>query len=62
MVGDPLARFAERDAGREDPGSFALDEIAGYLVAVLGLAVHERPVLVLGAALVLFRFFDVLKP
>jgi phosphatidylglycerophosphatase A len=62
VVGVPLARFAEKEAGRDDPGSFVLDEIAGYVVALLGISVHERPVLMLGAAFVLFRCFDVLKP
>ena len=33
----PLVRMAERVEGRADPGSFVLDEVAGYLVTVLWL-------------------------
>jgi len=59
VVGVPLARAAEKQAGREDPGWFVLDEVAGYLVAVLGLPL-TGPVL-LGAFLS-FRIFDIWKP
>ncbi|MHC4549144.1 MAG: phosphatidylglycerophosphatase A family protein [Planctomycetota bacterium] len=58
----PLARAAEAATGRRDPGSFVLDEVAGYLVAVLGLPLRERPWLVLVGAFVCFRLFDIAKP
>lgn len=61
-VGVPLARLAERVAGRADPGSFVLDEVAGYLVALLWLpAGHDRR-LVLVLAFLAFRLFDISKP
>jgi phosphatidylglycerophosphatase A len=61
-VGVPLARLAERVAGRADPGSFVLDEVAGYLVALLWLpAGHDRGLILLLAFLA-FRLFDIAKP
>jgi phosphatidylglycerophosphatase A len=55
----PLARAAEQEGGREDPGWFVLDEVAGYLVAVLWLPL-SWPVLAL--AFLAFRLFDIWKP
>jgi phosphatidylglycerophosphatase A len=43
-----------------DPGWVVIDEIAGQLVALLGLA--HPSVLGLCAAFVLFRLFDIVKP
>ena len=54
----PLARLAEKSHGN-DPGSFVLDEVAGYLLAVSFL---PRSWLALGAAFVAFRVFDITKP
>jgi phosphatidylglycerophosphatase A len=59
VAGVPLARAAEKEAGRKDPGWFVLDEVAGYLVAVLGLPLRG-PVLL--GAFVAFRVFDIWKP
>lgn len=59
VAGVPLARAAEKEAGREDPGWFVLDEVAGYLIAVLGLPL-TWPVLL--GAFVSFRVFDIWKP
>ncbi|MHC4135339.1 MAG: phosphatidylglycerophosphatase A family protein [Planctomycetota bacterium] len=59
VVGVPLARAAEKEAGQQDPGWFVLDEVAGYLVAVLGLPL-TWPVLL--GAFVSFRVFDIWKP
>lgn len=61
LLGVPLAAAAERQLGR-DPSSFVLDEVAGYLVALLGLPVAERPWLLLSAGFLLFRVFDIAKP
>jgi len=62
LAGVPLARAAEQEAGREDPGWFVVDEVAGYLVAVLGQPLTARTLPVLLAGFVLFRLFDTLKP
>ena len=59
VVGVPLARAAEKEAGRQDPGWFVLDEVAGYLVAVLGLPLTWPYLL---GAFVAFRVFDIWKP
>lgn len=56
-----LGLWAIRAAGIEgDPGWVVIDEIAGQFVALLGLA--HPSVLGLGAAFVLFRLFDIVKP
>jgi phosphatidylglycerophosphatase A len=59
VVGVPLARAAEKEAARQDPGWFVLDEVAGYLVAVLG---HPLTWPYLLGAFVAFRVFDIWKP
>jgi phosphatidylglycerophosphatase A len=59
LAGVPLARAAEERAGQKDPGWFVLDEVAGYLVAVLG---HPLTWPYLLGAFVAFRVFDIWKP
>ena len=61
FTGIALGNEAEK-RGRKDPGEFVWDEVAGYLVTLIGHDLHARPVLVLGAAFVAFRAFDILKP
>ena len=61
-VGVPLADAAEKESGQKDPGWFVVDEVAGYLVAVFGLPLHEDPLLWLGLSFLVFRVFDVWKP
>jgi phosphatidylglycerophosphatase A len=55
----PLANAAEKEAGARDPRWFVLDEVAGYLIAVLG---HPLTWPHLLGAFVAFRFFDIFKP
>ena len=62
LAGVPLASAAEASTGKKDPQSFVLDEVAGYLVAILGLPIAARPWLLLTAGFVLFRLFDIFKP
>jgi phosphatidylglycerophosphatase A len=62
MLGVPLARAAEREAAREDPGWFVLDEVAGFLLAVAFTPLAARTPFVLLAAFVAFRVFDIAKP
>ena len=58
----PLARAAERLAG-DDPGWFVLDEVAGYLVVLIGLPLLGGELwITLAAAFVAFRIFDISKP
>lgn len=60
LAGAPVGDWAERRYGRKDPGEYVLDEVVGYLVAVLW------PVFPgwthLGLAFVYFRLTDILKP
>ena len=49
--------WAERYFNKKDPRPFVLDEIAGFLLACLFIKPMLTPV-----ALVLFRFFDGVKP
>jgi phosphatidylglycerophosphatase A len=59
LIGIPAASIVERESGKEDPGHVVIDEVAGQLTALI-----FTPVGVLHAvlAVVLFRFFDILKP
>ncbi|MGH7163855.1 MAG: phosphatidylglycerophosphatase A family protein [Planctomycetota bacterium] len=59
VVAIPLASAAERAAGRADPPSFVLDEVAGYLLAVAFLP--PTPLVFAGSFLA-FRLFDIGKP
>lgn len=56
----PLGEWAEKHAGRKDPGIFVLDEVIGYLITVAWLA-GPSP-LALAVAFFVFRFFDIVKP
>jgi len=62
LAGLPLARAAEGEAGRRDPGWFVLDEVAGYLVAVLWLPLAAHPLFLLALGFCLFRLLDIWKP
>jgi len=59
LVGIPAATQAARAAGREDPGFVVIDEVAGQLIALIGVPVTWKS-LVLG--FILFRAFDIVKP
>ena len=60
-----LGRFAQRAFGQSDPKQCSLDEWAGQALALcllpFGTTWHEWLITV-GAALVAFRVFDILKP
>ena len=66
VIGYSLAGWAERHAGRKDPGWFVVDEVVGYLVTVAWFGAgmsHGGPTwLTLILAFLLFRFFDIAKP
>ena len=59
LIGIPAATRVAREAGREDPGFVVIDEVAGQWIALLLLKPSWQGA-VLG--LLLFRFFDILKP
>src|SRR5258706_1346247 len=63
----PLAIWSSGDAERDlgtDAHPIVVDEVVGMLVSVWGIARLNAPspALLLGAAFVLFRFFDIVKP
>jgi phosphatidylglycerophosphatase A len=59
LIGVPAATIVARESSRKDPGHVVIDEVAGQLFALVALPVTPA-FAVLG--LVLFRFFDILKP
>jgi len=59
-VSQPLGGWAERYAGRKDPGIFVIDEVIGYLITALWF--RGPSLLALTVAFFVFRFFDILKP
>jgi phosphatidylglycerophosphatase A len=54
-----IAHSAEKQLNLKDPGCIVIDEIAGIIVALLGLPFNFVSVI---AGFALFRFFDILKP
>jgi len=61
ITGVPLAAAAERKEGK-DPPSFVWDEVAGYLVTLLGLPMDREPWLCLLGGFFVFRILDIVKP
>lgn len=59
FIGIPAATIVARESGREDPGHIVVDEVAGQLIALIGVAA-DWPHAIL--SLLLFRLFDILKP
>lgn len=58
-IGIPAATRVAREAGRGDPGFVVIDEVAGQWLALLFVPPLWTNALV---AVLLFRFFDILKP
>ncbi len=59
LVGILAATIVARESGREDPQIVVVDEIAGQLISLIGVAASWKAFL---AGLILFRIFDILKP
>ena len=59
LIGIPAASVVERESGKTDPGHVVIDEVAGQLTALLFMPLDIGHTVL---ALVLFRFFDILKP
>ncbi len=59
FIGIPIAGRAETVLGRTDHPSIVIDEIAGFLIAMVLVPATWYSVI---AAFVLFRFFDIVKP
>lgn len=48
-----------RQSGRKDPGFVVIDEVAGQLIALIGIPLDWKYLL---AGFILFRGFDIIKP
>jgi phosphatidylglycerophosphatase A len=59
LIGTPAAFFFEKEFGRKDPRPCVIDEVAGQMIALIGVP-HSLGLFAL--SFLLFRFFDVLKP
>lgn len=54
-----IAQEAEKMLGEKDPGCIVIDEIAGLMVALIGVPFNIISVL---TGFLIFRVFDILKP
>jgi phosphatidylglycerophosphatase A len=59
LLGIHPSSVVERESGREDPGFVVIDEVAGQMIAMIGLPVDWKYLL---ASFILFRSFDITKP
>jgi phosphatidylglycerophosphatase A len=59
LIGIPAATIVANESGREDPGHVVIDEVAGQLIALIAIPADWRHA---ALSLLLFRFFDILKP
>jgi phosphatidylglycerophosphatase A len=59
LLGIPPSTVVARESGREDPGFVVIDEVAGQMIALIGVPVHWK---YLVAGFILFRSFDIMKP
>jgi phosphatidylglycerophosphatase A len=59
LIGIPPSTVTARESGREDPGFVVIDEVAGQMIALIGVPIHWK---YLVASFILFRSFDIIKP
>ena len=59
LIGIPPSTVVARESGIKDPGFVVIDEVAGQMIALIGVPVHWK---YLVAGFILFRSFDILKP
>jgi len=59
LAGIPAGTIVARESGREDPGFVVIDEVAGQWMALTAASADLRDAIL---GLVLFRFFDIVKP
>ena len=59
LLGIPPSTVVARESGREDPGFVVIDEVAGQMIALIGVPATWNYLI---AGLILFRIFDILKP
>ncbi|HKV92976.1 MAG TPA: phosphatidylglycerophosphatase A [Candidatus Angelobacter sp.] len=59
LLGIPPSTVVARESGQKDPGFVVIDEVAGQMIALIGVPVHWKYLL---AGFILFRSFDITKP
>ena len=59
LAGWYVSGRTERELGRTDPAEVVIDEVCGYLVAMMGHTLSFSSIL---AGFLLFRLFDIWKP
>jgi len=59
LVGIPAATQVSRSYGIKDPQFVVVDEVAGQLIALIGVPLAWKTLL---AGFILFRAFDIIKP
>jgi phosphatidylglycerophosphatase A len=59
LIGIPAATRVARGSGIKDPQFVVIDEVAGQLVALIGIPLTWKSFLV---GFILFRVFDIVKP
>ena len=59
MLGIPPSTVVACESGQKDPGFVVIDEVAGQMIALIGVPVVWKYLL---AGFILFRGFDIIKP
>ena len=59
LIGIPAASLVARRSGKKDPSFVVIDEVAGQLIALIGVPLAWKT---FPAGFILFRVFDILKP
>jgi phosphatidylglycerophosphatase A len=59
LFGIAPSTVVARESGSKDPGFVVIDEVAGQMIALIGVPPHWKYLL---ASLILFRVFDIVKP
>ena len=59
LIGIPAATHVARSSGKKDPSFVVIDEVAGQLIALIGVPLAWKSFL---AGFILFRVFDIFKP
>jgi phosphatidylglycerophosphatase A len=59
LIGIPTSSVVARESGRKDPGFVVIDEVAGQMIALVGVPVNWKYLL---AGFILFRSLDIVKP
>ena len=59
IIGIPPSTVVARESGIKDPGFVVIDEVAGQMIALIGVPLHWKYLM---ASFILFRVFDIVKP